>query len=65
MLVKPNVNLVARLLNSQHGGASRVLAEKKADELDAEGNTGGLAYWRRIVTAIDEELTPSQSPLHH
>jgi hypothetical protein len=65
MLVKPNVNLVARMLISQHGGASRALAEQKADELDAAGNQGGLAYWRRIVTAIDEELAPSLSTVHH
>ena len=65
MLVKPDVNLIARLLISQHGGASRDLAERKAIELDAAGNAGGLAYWRRIVTAIDEELTPSSSVIRH
>jgi len=65
MLVKPDVNLVARLLISQHGGASRDLAERKADELYAAGNAGGLAYWRRIVTAIDEELTPAPTTLRH
>ena len=65
MLVKPDVNLVARMLISQHGGASRALAERKADELYAEGNTGGLAYWRLIVTAIDEELTPATTALRH
>jgi len=65
MLVKPDVNLLARILISQHGGACRDLAERKADELDAEGNTGGLAYWRRVQFAIEEELTPSMDSAMH
>jgi len=65
MLVKPDVNLVARILISQHGCASRDLAERKADELDAEGNFGGCAYWQRILNAIDEVLTSSASGLRH
>jgi hypothetical protein len=65
MLVKPDVNLVARMLISQHGGASRDLAEQKTVELDAEGNFGGRAYWQRILSAIDEELTPSLSTARH
>ncbi|MGD8810390.1 MAG: hypothetical protein PVG24_12345 [Gammaproteobacteria bacterium] len=52
---------MARMLISQHGGASRDLAEQKTVELDAEGNFGGRAYWQRILSAIDEELTPSLS----
>ncbi len=65
MLVKPDVNLVARMLILQHGGASRDLAEKKADELDAAGNSGGLAYWRRVLTAIEEELSTPASATRH
>ncbi len=65
MLVKPDVNLVARMLILQHGGACRDLAEKKADELDAAGNRRGLAYWRRVLTAIEEELSPSGNAARH
>lgn len=65
MLVKADVNLVARMLISQHGGACRDLAEQKAVELDAAGNARGLAYWRRIVDAIEKELTPSISTARH
>jgi hypothetical protein len=65
MLVKPDVNLVARMLISQHGGACLDLAEKKADELDAEGNTGGLAYWRQVLCAIEEELAPPLNTTRH
>ena len=65
MLVKPDANLVARMLILQHGCESRDLAERKADELDAEGNAGGLAYWRLVLTAIEEELTPSVSTVRH
>lgn len=65
MLVKPDVNLVARMLISQHGGACLDLAEKKADELDAEGNTGGLAYWREVLSAIEQELMQPANALRH
>jgi hypothetical protein len=65
MIVKPDVTLVARMLILQHGFACRDLAEKKADELDAAGDARGLAYWRRIVDAIDQELSPSASALRH
>jgi hypothetical protein len=65
MLVKPDVNLVARMLISQHGGDCLDLAEKKADELDAEGNTGGLAYWRQVLCAIEKELAPTLNTPHH
>jgi hypothetical protein len=65
MIVKPDVTLVARMLISQHGGACLDLAEKKADELDADGNMGGLAYWRQVLCAIEEELSPSMNAMHH
>jgi hypothetical protein len=65
MLVKPDVNLVARMLILQHGCACRDLAEKKADELNAAGNRTGLAYWRRVLNAIEEELSPSESGARH
>lgn len=65
MLVKPDVNLVARMLISQHGGSCLDLAEKKADELDAAGNTSGLAYWRKVLCAIEQELAPPLDTIHH
>ena len=65
MLVKPNVNLVARILISQHGYACRHLAEQKADELNAEGNAGGLAYWRQVMDAIERELSPAAEAVRH
>ncbi len=65
MIVKPDVNLVARLLILQHGFACRDLAEKNADELVAAGDARSLAYWRRVVDAIEQELTPAPNALHH
>ena len=65
MLVKPDVNLIARMLISQHGFACRDLAEKKADELNAEGNAGGLAYWRQVMDAIEQELSPAAQATRH
>lgn len=65
MLVKPDVGLVARMLIQQHGYACRDLAEKKADELIAAGDAPGLAYWRLVLDAIEEELTPAATALRH
>ena len=65
MLVKPDVTLIARMLIHQHGCACRDLAEQKAHELDAAGNASGLAYWRRVLDAIEAELSPSASVARH
>ena len=65
MLVKPDVTLVARMLILQHGGACRDLAQQKAYELDAAGNARGLAYWQRVLDAIEAELSPSASVARH
>lgn len=56
MLVKPNTRLVARMLIGQYGTAVRPMAALKAAELHDAGNTDGLAYWTRVMHAIDEEL---------
>ena len=65
MFVKPDVHVIARMLIDQHGADSYSLAIEKADELSAEGNTGGFAYWTRIVQAIEEELdTPVTTTIH-
>jgi butyrate kinase len=65
MLVKPDATLIARMLILQHGRDCRDLAQKKAHELDAAGNTGGLAYWQRVLDAIEDELSPSASAARH
>ena len=65
MLVKPDVQLVAQMLISQHGSECRVLAAQKAEELCEAGNLGGLAHWRQIMLAIDEALEPDpQASVH-
>ena len=65
MLVKPDVYIIARMLIDQHGVESRSLASEKADELSAEGNTGGSEYWTQIIQAIGEELdAPLTATIH-
>jgi hypothetical protein len=53
------------MLILQHGRDCRDLAQKKAHELDAAGNTGGLAYWQRVLDAIEAELSPAASVARH
>lgn len=65
MFVKPDVHIIARMLIHQHGAQSHTLAIEKADELSAEGNSGGFAYWTRVIQAIEEELdTPISTTIH-
>lgn len=65
MLVKPDIDLVARMLIEQHGAEVRALAVMKADELNNMGNADSISYWRRIMDAIDKQLLePSPQTVH-
>ena len=65
MLVKPDVHLVAQMLIDQHGSECRAMAAQKVEELCEAGNLGGSAYWRQIISAIDEALNPGSVPSVH
>ncbi len=65
MLVKPDIDLVARMLIEQHGADVRALAAMKADELNDMGNVDSISYWRRIMDAIDKQLLePKRETIH-
>ena len=65
MLVKPDIDLVARMLIEQHDADVRALAAMKADELNNMGNADSINYWRRIMDAIDKQLLePSPQTVH-
>ena len=38
-------------------------ADRRADELETEGDQAGAAIWRRVTFAI-EKLTDTTGPLH-
>ena len=57
VFVKPDVELVARMLIEQHGADVRVLVAMKMDELSDAGHADSLVFWRRIKHAVDAELT--------
>ena len=38
-------------------------ADRRADELETEGDQAGAAIWRRVTVAI-EQLTDTTGPLH-
>ncbi len=49
----------------RHGGSAVAEAEKRADELEGEGDTLGALTWRRIAIAIAElQKSAPDSPLN-
>ena len=65
MLVKPDIDLVARMLIAQHGADVRVVVAMKADELSDLGNIDSIKYWRRIMSAIEKQLLdPGTETIH-
>ena len=65
MLVKPDIDLIARMLIAQHGADVRAMVAMKADELDETGNFDSIDYWRRVMKAVDRQLlAPKSETLH-
>jgi len=65
VLVKPDIDLVARMLIEQHGADVRALVAMKADELNDMGNIDSISFWRRIMDAVNKQLSePSSRTLH-
>jgi len=52
------VLMVKRYADDAEGNADR-----RADELETEGDQAGAAIWRRVTIAI-EQLTDTSGPLH-
>ncbi len=44
----------AKVLIDQHGEGAQVEAEKRAENLEANGAAVGAAVWKRILSAVQE-----------
>jgi hypothetical protein len=53
---------VAVLVN-RYADDAEANADRRADELETEGDHTGAAIWRRVTVAI-EQLTDTTGPLH-
>jgi len=54
---------VAVLMVKRYADYAEMNADRRADELETEGDHGGAAIWRRVTVAI-EQLTDTTGPLH-
>ena len=54
---------VAMLMVKRYADDAEGNADRRADELETEGDQAGGAIWRRVTIAI-EQLTDTSGPLH-
>ena len=54
---------VAVLMVNRYADDAEANADRRADELETEGDRAGAAIWRRVTVAI-EQLTDTRGPLH-
>jgi len=54
---------VAMLMIKRYANDAEANANRRADELETEGDRAGAAIWRRVTVAI-EQLTDTTGPLH-
>jgi hypothetical protein len=54
---------VALLMVKRYADAAEAKADRRADDLETEGDHTGAAIWRRVTVAI-EQLTDTTGPLH-
>jgi hypothetical protein len=63
--VIPEIDIwrVANLMIKRYAEAAKENADRRADELETEGDHAGAAIWRRVTVAI-EQLTDTTGPSH-
>ena len=61
MISDPDIFRAAKLLIDQHGDDAAIRAAERADELQDEGDLGGVAVWRRILGAIGKIMRGPRS----
>ena len=54
---------VAVLMVKRYAVNAEANADRRADELETEGDRAGAVIWRRVTIAI-EQLTDTSGPLH-
>jgi hypothetical protein len=65
MIPEIDIWRVASLMLNRYGSNAELESARRADELWDEGDTAGVAVWRRIIDAIGQlsNTTPS-GPVH-
>jgi hypothetical protein len=65
--VIPEIDIwrVANLMIKRYAEATKENADRRADELETEGDHAGAAIWRRVTVAIEQLTNTNPSgPLH-
>jgi hypothetical protein len=63
MIRETDIWRVALLMVNRYADAAEANADRRADELETEGDQAGAAIWRRVTVAI-ERLTDTTGPPH-
>ena len=63
MIQEIDIWRVAVLMIKRYANDAEGNADRRADELETEGDRAGAAIWRRVTFAI-EKLTDTTGPLH-
>ena len=63
MIREIDIWAVAVLMVKRYAEDAEANADRRADELETEGDQAGAAIWRRVTLAI-EKLTDRTGPLH-
>jgi hypothetical protein len=65
MISKIDIWRVAVLMIRRYADEAEVNADRRADELETEGDYAGAAIWRRVTVAIEQLTnTTPPGPLH-
>ena len=65
MISKIDIWRVAVLMIRRYSDEAEVNADRRADELETEGDYAGAAIWRRVTVAIEQLTnTTPPGPLH-
>jgi hypothetical protein len=63
MIQEIDIWRVAVLMVTRYADDAEANADRRADELETEGDQAGAAIWRQVTFAI-ERLTDTTGPLH-
>ena len=63
MIQEIDIWRVAVLIVNRYADDAEANADRRADELEIEGDYAGAALWRRVTVAI-EQLTDTTGPPH-
>ena len=65
MILEIDIWRVANLMLTRYGDEAMAENAKRADELAADGDLGGVATWLRVIDAVRQlAITAPIGPLH-